>query len=131
MGQRNQPNRQNKMKNVDRELERIEKDQEWLNELMQGFEQMDQIIPHSAPPTIHDLEHMVSSHKEEIRRQNRLELVCFFIVACILIGGNTFLAMTSWTSFLILQAFTFVGAISFLLYAHYGTKKKEAAPHAE
>jgi hypothetical protein len=130
MGQRNHPNRKDVIKNVDRELERIEKDQEWLDELVQGFEQMDQVIPHSAPPSIHDLEQLVSSHKVEIRRQNRLELLCFFIVACILIGGNTFLAMTSWTAFLIFQVCTFVGAISFLSYSHYA-KKKGAAPHAE
>ena len=108
-----------------------QEDQELIDQLMLSFQQMDQVIPHSTAPHVGHLEQLITEQKLAVRRRNRLELLCFFLVALVLIGGNTLLVMTSWTAFGIFQGATFMAALGFLFGSYVRRKKKGDVRHAK
>jgi len=106
-------------------------DQELLDQLMMSFEQIDQVIPHSTAPHVGHLERLIAEQKMAVRRRNHIELLCFFLIALVLIGGNTLLVMTSWTAFGIFQGVTLVAALGYLFGSYIRRKKKGDVQHAK
>ncbi|WP_152396734.1 YxlC family protein [Paenibacillus guangzhouensis] len=106
-------------------------DQELIDQLMMSFEQMDHVIPHSTAPHVGHLERLVTEQKMAVRRRHHIELLCFFLVALVLIGGNTLLVMTSWTAFGIFQGVTLVAALGYLFGSYVRRKKKGDVQHAK
>jgi len=108
-----------------------QEDQELIDQLMLSFQQIDQVIPHSTAPHTGHLEQLIAEQKVAVRQRNRLELLCFFLVAIVLIGGNTLLAMTNWTAFGIFQGVTLVAAIGYLFGSYVRRSKKGDVRHAK
>jgi len=131
MRKNNPKTNQDDLQDVSLEMNVSNDDQELLGQLMMSFEQMDQVIPHSTAPHVGHLERLIAEQKMAVRRRNRFELLCFFLVALVLVGGNTFLVMTSWTAFGIFQGVTLVAALGYLFGSHVRRKKKGDVGYAK
>ncbi|MCR8645537.1 YxlC family protein [Paenibacillus sp. N1-5-1-14] len=108
-----------------------EDDQVLIDQLMQGFEQMDQAIPLGNPPQVEHLRQIVVEQKRVIRSRNLFELLMFVLLAFAIIGGNTFLVMTDLTVFGMVQIVTLISAIAFLFISQLRAKKKGDVRHVK
>lgn len=108
-----------------------EEDEELIGQLLHGFDRMDHLAESISRPSIRQFEWMVKSHKKEIRRKNRVELLLFWLVALIVFGGGTLLALTNLLVFGIFQALVLVGAGGYAFFSYRkNSQKKVDAVHA-
>ncbi|MDR0266983.1 YxlC family protein [Paenibacillus sp.] len=98
--------------------------------LLHGFDQMELTIKHPEPPPLHELEQLVTGHKQKLRKRAMLEWIIFLIIAFVLISGNILLVTSNLTVFVAIQGAVFVGVIAFALRFLLKSRKKVKSGHA-
>ncbi|MWV46813.1 hypothetical protein GRF59_24700 [Paenibacillus sp. HJL G12] len=105
-------------------------DQDLIAQLLHGFDRMDATIRHPEPPALHDLEQLVAEHRQKLHKRAALEWAMFLIVALFIIGGNMFLAASSFAIFVVIQGVVMVGVIAYALRFIRKSRKKVKSGHA-
>ncbi|MFP4979429.1 YxlC family protein [Paenibacillus sp. CN-4] len=93
-------------------------------ELVRQLERLDQVYADKAGPSAADLEWMISERRRTTKAKERKELVGFWVLSLLIMGGTTAVLTSSPALYLLIQGLIPVGALIWRLVGRSEDKRR-------